>query len=99
MKKIMLMAFVFSTVACSSQVAQQQTKAPLDLKTVEAYQQNVYSGNTVPPSQRNQPSANIEQPLNVSDHQPKVVSRPARPQVIVAPSIGYGYYRAYPNYW
>ena len=98
MKKVFILsAMVLGVAACSS--PQSQPSAPLDMKSVEAYNQKVYSGNTV---SANEKKANVEvdTPLNASDNAPKpVVVQPyARPRVVIAPTIGYGYHR-YRHYW
>ncbi|PJG85922.1 hypothetical protein [Conservatibacter flavescens] len=78
--------------ACSNTV--QQPTAPLDMRSVEAYNQKVYSGDTVPAQQKKSP-VEVDTPLNASDNAPKgVVVQPyARPRVIIAPTVGYGYHR------
>ena len=82
--------------ACSTQ--EQSRSAPLDLQTVQAYNNKVYSGNTVPANQRKPTQTAVDIPLNQSDYQPKVtVTQPVQPRIILAPSIGYhhGYYGSY----
>lgn len=99
MKKIILPLFIFTLVACSNQPEIEKTQVPLDLKTVEIYQANIYSGNTVAPNARQTTPSNVELPLNSSDNTSKENRQTNQPRIVVAPSIGYGYYRAYPTYW
>lgn len=99
MKKIILLLFTFTLVACSNQAEIEKTQVPLDLKTVEIYQANIYSGNTVGPNPRQTIPNNVELPLNSSDNTSKDNHQMNQPRIVVIPSIGYGYYRAYPTYW
>ena len=91
--------------ACS---APEQTRtAPLDMQTVNEYNNKVYSGNTVPREQRTKNPKAVEIPLNSSDYEPKVkVMEQSKPRIILAPSIGYyhrygyrGYHHGYWDYW
>lgn len=82
MKKLILCLAPFLVVACST--PQQQSTVPLDMKAVQEYQQRITSGNTV---DKNTPSNN--EPLNQSDHKPKVVYQ--RVPTAIYPSVGVGY--------
>ena len=91
--------------ACS---APEQTRtAPLDMQTVNEYNNKVYSSNTVPREQRTKNPKTVEIPLNSSDYEPKAkVMEQAKPRIILAPSIGYyhrygyrGYHHGYWDYW
>ncbi|TDQ59660.1 hypothetical protein EDC45_0318 [Mesocricetibacter intestinalis] len=87
---------VFSLLAACSAPAPQPT-APLDMAAVEAYNQKVYSGNTVAAEQRNKPQVQSALPLNGSDSSHRNLSprTSARPNLIIAPTVGYGYWRGH----
>lgn len=66
----------------------------IDPSAVQAYESRVYSGNTVPATQRQQMPQNVDIPLNQSDNQPKMNTRANMP-VVLMPSVGFGYHRGY----
>lgn len=94
MKNVILLMLPFAVAACSA--PEQQSRIPLDMKTVEAYQQRVTSGNTVSEKQKQRVAQHLEvdEPLNQSDKRPKVIRQVVR-EPIIYPSIGidYGYHR------
>lgn len=82
MKKWILPALPVLLAACSTPV--QQSSVPMDMKTVEEYQQRVASGQTVEAKQTD------KWELDKSDKQEKVVVIERRaPRVY--PSLHYGY--------
>lgn len=101
MKKILVLSASLFLFACSTQQSQ-VSQVPLDMKTVEQYQAKVYSGNTVPASQRKEVAPVVQHPMDASDSRPqsRQVQARVQPRVILAPSIGY--YRGYRHghwYW
>ena len=87
MKKIILLASILSVSACS--LPEQQSSVPLDMKTVQEYQQRIISGNTV---DKNHPVQ--DEALNQSDKRKREVYYSPMPMpFIISPiSYGYGYY-------
>lgn len=81
MKKSILLCSVV-LAACSS--PEQQSSVPMDMKTVQEYQQRVASGNTVNPRAKQD-----EQELNHSDRVKKVEVHHHYHQPRIRPSIGY----------
>lgn len=79
MKKYLLTLIPFVLAACST--PQQQSTVPMDMQTVQDYQQRVASGNTA--DKYTKPN---EATLNQSDRETKVIVRP-----VVRPSVGIGY--------
>ncbi|WP_439241253.1 hypothetical protein [Lonepinella sp. BR2474] len=93
MNKIIFIMASMTLTACSSHPPMGQPQAPLDMKTVESYNQKVYSGNTVPANQKVQ-QAPVNMPLNASDSQPKnTTTRRSTFPVVLMPSVGYHYGR------
>ncbi|WP_439287154.1 hypothetical protein [Lonepinella sp. BR2357] len=93
MKKIIFIIASMVLVGCTSHPPVGQPQAPLDMKTVQDYNQKVYSGKTVPANQKVQ-QAPVDMPLNASDSQPKnTTTRRSTLPVVLMPSIGYHYGR------
>ncbi|WP_044469930.1 hypothetical protein [Mannheimia massilioguelmaensis] len=95
-KIILLGSAILGMSACSSQ-PEYQPQAPLDMQSVQAYQNKVYSGNTVPVSKKVKEQPEVEMPMNVSDKQAADerfnTRRSYHPgNVVLVPSIGYGYH-------
>lgn len=86
-KYFILVSFPLFLTACSHQITQ-QSSVPLDMQTVQDYQQRVSSGKTVDANAKT-----VDETLNQSDKRPKVVVRQAYPPMI---HFGYGYH---PYYW
>lgn len=89
---IVLSILSLGLMACTSP-APQSPQAPLDMRTVEQYQANVYHHQ---PKQAEQTHSQVTLPLNQSDNQVKRKANPVRSTpVILMPSIGYhyGHYR------
>lgn len=108
MIKRQILAIFFACFWLSACSAPEQTRtAPLDMQTVNEYNNKVYSGNTVPWEQRTKNPKTVEIPLNSSDYEAKAkVIEHAKPRIILAPSIGYyhrygyrGYHHGYWDYW
>ncbi|PJG82879.1 membrane lipoprotein lipid attachment site-containing protein [Caviibacterium pharyngocola] len=99
MKKYLLTVVGLAMLSACSAPPQQTASAPLDTKTVEEYKKNVYSGNTVSAAQKQQAPTTVEMPLNASDNGGKKIARYTQePRIILAPSVGYGYYRGH-RHW
>lgn len=104
MKGQILLIFYIGALLSACSAPQQTRTAPLDMQTVNDYNDKVYSGNTVPPAQRINHPKQTEIPLNSSDRQPKrkMLER-VQPHIILVPSIGYygraGYYGYYRDNW
>lgn len=83
MKKILLVLLSALLAACSTPT--QQSTVPLDMKTVEAYQKRVASGNTVNPNEKQG-----EWELNHSDRVQKVkVYHHYHHTPVIVPSVSY----------
>lgn len=78
MKKRILGVLPFVLAACST--PEQQSTVPMDMKTVQEYQQKVASGNTVNPNDK-------QWDLNASDRIQKVRVYHHHPRV--RPNVGY----------
>ncbi|MDU8924640.1 hypothetical protein RYD26_06915 [Pasteurellaceae bacterium LIM206] len=103
-KLILLTMAASGLAACSSQ-PQYQPQAPLDMAAVQAYSNKVYSGNTVPASQRVKQPDEMDIPVNGSDRtagQDRLNSgnKISRTGMVVVPTIGVGIgHRHHPYWW
>lgn len=97
MKKLSMICSALFLAACSSQPSTQQDTGIYDMKTVQEYQAQVASGNTVTAEQKARVTKDISDPIkmNASDSRQKVIYQRAP---VIVPSIGFGYYRGY-HHW
>lgn len=87
MKKLMLCAIPLMLAGCAT--PDQQSSVPMDMKSVQEYQQRVASGKTVTAE-----NPAVREELNQSDKRPKVqVIRRAYPAVYPTFGVGYGWGR------
>lgn len=90
MNKQFLILVVASVVLAACSAPQHQPNAPLDTRAVQEYNNRVYSGNTVPVSQRVKTPKQVETPVNQSDKQPRR-SSVTRINPSIGVGVGYGW--------
>ncbi|HHF7212311.1 TPA: hypothetical protein ACPSEO_000672 [Haemophilus influenzae] len=89
---VFISVVMLSLVGCSSQ-SEQSSQAIYDMKTVQEYNAQVISGNTVTQTQKDKITQQIDTSLklNQSDNKVKTRTKSVLPVLPVTPSVGYHY--------